>query len=102
MIGLFRQLNQRAVGERIATDGVSVLLPLTALVEPSRAELHERIGATMQVLVDSAPALGRKGGDSGERHIQILLDIITERFERGNVDHLGLVVDDKDFHGGSR
>ena len=28
----------------------------------SSAKLQERIGATMQVLVDSAPALGRKGG----------------------------------------
>jgi ribosomal protein S12 methylthiotransferase len=26
------------------------------------AKLHERVGATMQVLVDSAPALGRRGG----------------------------------------
>jgi ribosomal protein S12 methylthiotransferase len=30
--------------------------------EVSAAKLHARIGATMQVLVDSAPALGRKGG----------------------------------------
>jgi ribosomal protein S12 methylthiotransferase len=30
--------------------------------EVSAARLRERIGATMQVLVDSAPALGRKGG----------------------------------------
>ena len=30
--------------------------------EVSAGKLHERIGATMQVLVDSAPALGRKGG----------------------------------------
>ncbi len=28
----------------------------------SAAKLRERIGATMQVLIDSAPALGRKGG----------------------------------------
>ena len=28
----------------------------------SIAKLQERIGATMQVLIDSAPALGRKGG----------------------------------------
>ena len=28
----------------------------------SAAKLLERVGATMQVLVDSAPALGRKGG----------------------------------------
>ena len=28
----------------------------------SVAKLRRRIGATMQVLVDSAPALGRKGG----------------------------------------
>ena len=28
----------------------------------SAAKLHERIGATMQVLVDSAPAMGKKGG----------------------------------------
>jgi ribosomal protein S12 methylthiotransferase len=28
----------------------------------SAAKLMDRIGATMQVLVDSAPALGRKGG----------------------------------------
>ncbi|MDO5691164.1 MAG: 30S ribosomal protein S12 methylthiotransferase RimO [Pseudomonadota bacterium] len=30
--------------------------------EVSTAKLRERIGATMQVLVDSAPALGRRGG----------------------------------------
>ena len=30
--------------------------------EASAAKLRERIGATMQVLIDSAPALGRKGG----------------------------------------
>jgi ribosomal protein S12 methylthiotransferase len=30
--------------------------------EVSAAKLQRRIGATMQVLVDSAPALGRKGG----------------------------------------
>ena len=30
--------------------------------EISAAKLRERIGATMQVLVDAAPALGRKGG----------------------------------------
>jgi ribosomal protein S12 methylthiotransferase len=30
--------------------------------EVAVAKLHERVGATMQVLVDSAPALGRKGG----------------------------------------
>jgi ribosomal protein S12 methylthiotransferase len=30
--------------------------------EVSSAKLRERIGATMQVLVDSAPGLGRKGG----------------------------------------
>jgi ribosomal protein S12 methylthiotransferase len=30
--------------------------------EVSAAKLRERLGATMQVLVDSAPALGRKGG----------------------------------------
>ena len=30
--------------------------------EVSTAKLRERIGATMQVLVDAAPALGRKGG----------------------------------------
>jgi ribosomal protein S12 methylthiotransferase len=30
--------------------------------EVSAAKLRERIGATMQVLVDSAPGLGRKGG----------------------------------------
>ena len=28
----------------------------------SAAKLRERVGATMQVLVDSAPALGRHGG----------------------------------------
>jgi ribosomal protein S12 methylthiotransferase len=28
----------------------------------SAARLQRRVGATMQVLVDSAPALGRKGG----------------------------------------
>ena len=30
--------------------------------EVSAAKLRERVGATMQVLIDSAPALGRKGG----------------------------------------
>ena len=30
--------------------------------EVATAKLRERVGATMQVLVDSAPALGRKGG----------------------------------------
>jgi ribosomal protein S12 methylthiotransferase len=30
--------------------------------EVSSAKLRERVGATMQVLVDSAPGLGRKGG----------------------------------------
>jgi len=30
--------------------------------EVSSAKLSERVGATMQVLVDAAPALGRKGG----------------------------------------
>ena len=30
--------------------------------EVSAAKLRERIGATMQVLIDAAPALGRKGG----------------------------------------
>ena len=30
--------------------------------EVSAAKLQERVGATMQVLVDSAPALGRRGG----------------------------------------
>ena len=30
--------------------------------EVSVAKLQRRVGATMQVLVDSAPALGRKGG----------------------------------------
>jgi ribosomal protein S12 methylthiotransferase len=30
--------------------------------EASAAKLRERVGATMQVLVDAAPALGRKGG----------------------------------------
>jgi ribosomal protein S12 methylthiotransferase len=30
--------------------------------QASAAKLRERVGATMQVLVDSAPALGRKGG----------------------------------------
>jgi ribosomal protein S12 methylthiotransferase len=30
--------------------------------EVSAAKLRERVGATMQVLVDAAPALGRKGG----------------------------------------
>jgi ribosomal protein S12 methylthiotransferase len=28
----------------------------------SAAKLQRRVGATMQVLIDSAPALGRKGG----------------------------------------
>jgi ribosomal protein S12 methylthiotransferase len=30
--------------------------------EVSANKLHQRVGATMQVLVDSAPALGKKGG----------------------------------------
>jgi ribosomal protein S12 methylthiotransferase len=30
--------------------------------EVSAAKLRERVGATMQVLIDSAPALGRRGG----------------------------------------
>jgi ribosomal protein S12 methylthiotransferase len=30
--------------------------------EVATAKLRERVGATMQVLVDAAPALGRKGG----------------------------------------
>jgi ribosomal protein S12 methylthiotransferase len=30
--------------------------------EVSISKLQERIGATMQILVDSAPAMGRKGG----------------------------------------
>ena len=30
--------------------------------EVSIARLHQRVGATMQVLVDSAPAMGRRGG----------------------------------------
>jgi ribosomal protein S12 methylthiotransferase len=30
--------------------------------EVSSQKLQERVGATMQVLVDSAPAMGRKGG----------------------------------------
>jgi ribosomal protein S12 methylthiotransferase len=30
--------------------------------EVSAQKLRERVGATMQVLVDSAPGLGRKGG----------------------------------------
>jgi ribosomal protein S12 methylthiotransferase len=30
--------------------------------EVSAAKLRQRMGATMQVLVDSAPGLGRKGG----------------------------------------
>jgi ribosomal protein S12 methylthiotransferase len=30
--------------------------------EVSAAKLHNRVGAIMQVLIDSAPALGRKGG----------------------------------------
>ena len=30
--------------------------------EVSAARLEQRVGATMQVLVDSAPALGRRGG----------------------------------------
>ena len=30
--------------------------------EVSTAKLRERVGATMQVLIDSAPALGRRGG----------------------------------------
>jgi ribosomal protein S12 methylthiotransferase len=30
--------------------------------EVSIAKLQSRVGATMQVLIDSAPALGRKGG----------------------------------------
>jgi ribosomal protein S12 methylthiotransferase len=35
---------------------------MAAAESASAAKLRERIGATMQVLVDSAPALGRKGG----------------------------------------
>ncbi|MBA2674312.1 30S ribosomal protein S12 methylthiotransferase RimO [Ramlibacter sp.] len=35
---------------------------MTVAEEVSAAKLRSRIGATMQVLVDSAPALGRKGG----------------------------------------
>ncbi len=31
--------------------------------EVSAAKLRERVGATMQVLIDAAPALGRKGGE---------------------------------------
>jgi ribosomal protein S12 methylthiotransferase len=30
--------------------------------EVSAAKLRQRVGATMQVLVDSAPAMGKKGG----------------------------------------
>jgi ribosomal protein S12 methylthiotransferase len=30
--------------------------------EVATAKLRERVGATMQVLVDAAPALGREGG----------------------------------------
>jgi len=49
--------------------------------EVSAAKLRQRIGATMQVLVDSAPALGRKGGvgrtyaDAPEidGHVQLLV-----------------------------
>ncbi len=35
---------------------------MAVVEEVSAAKLQRRIGATMQVLVDSAPALGRKGG----------------------------------------
>ncbi|CAG1019203.1 partial Ribosomal protein S12 methylthiotransferase RimO, partial [Burkholderiaceae bacterium] len=35
---------------------------MAVVEEVSAAKLRERVGATMQVLVDSAPALGRKGG----------------------------------------
>ncbi len=35
---------------------------MAAAEEVSIKRLHRRIGATMQVLIDSAPALGRKGG----------------------------------------
>jgi ribosomal protein S12 methylthiotransferase len=35
---------------------------MAAAEEISATKLRERVGATMQVLVDSAPALGRKGG----------------------------------------
>jgi len=56
-----------------AANGIPGMLPLevreerrarfmAVAEEVSAAKLRERIGATMQVLVDSAPALGRKGG----------------------------------------
>jgi ribosomal protein S12 methylthiotransferase len=35
---------------------------MAAAEAASAARLHRRVGATMQVLIDSAPALGRKGG----------------------------------------
>jgi ribosomal protein S12 methylthiotransferase len=35
---------------------------MAAAESVSNEKLRQRIGATMQVLVDSAPALGRKGG----------------------------------------
>jgi len=35
---------------------------MRAAEEVATAKLRERVGATMQVLIDSAPALGRKGG----------------------------------------
>jgi ribosomal protein S12 methylthiotransferase len=35
---------------------------MAAAEAASSARLHRRVGATMQVLIDSAPALGRKGG----------------------------------------
>jgi len=35
--------------------------------------------------------LGGKGGDFGERRFQVLLDVVTQRFERRDVDHLDLV-----------
>jgi ribosomal protein S12 methylthiotransferase len=35
---------------------------MAAAERVSIARLQRRVGATMQVLVDSAPALGRKGG----------------------------------------
>src|SRR6195952_5650518 len=61
-----------AVGGATANDLPGMLLPevreerrarfMAVAEEVSAAKLAQRVGATMQVLVDSAPALGRRGG----------------------------------------
>jgi ribosomal protein S12 methylthiotransferase len=59
--------------EGAAANGIPGMLPqevreerrarfMAVAEQVSAAKLRERVGATMQVLVDSAPALGRKGG----------------------------------------